>query len=104
MAKSNNLPAPSGVPEWAQRLRQAAFDGITEEDMAAIVRAQVDKAKAGDQQAAKFVLEYLVGIGAPAKSITQTINHYGTAKAKKANNGRDLDALADRAARGLPLL
>lgn len=93
---------PAGVPEWAQRLRQAAFNGVTEQDMAAIVKAQVEKAKAGDERAAKFVLEYLVGIGAPARAITQN-NYYRGNGTKRAKNGRDLDALSERATRGLPL-
>lgn len=43
----------------ADGLRMAAVEAITEDDVSAIIRAQVDKAKAGDSTAARFVLEFL---------------------------------------------
>lgn len=52
-------------------LREAAFDAITESDITAIMKAQVDKAKAGDEKAARFVLDYFTKL--PTTTITMGI-------------------------------
>jgi len=57
-------------------LRSAVDAEITEEDTKAIVRAFVDKAKNGDERAAKFVLEYLMGGKFTPQSV-EIHNHYG---------------------------
>lgn len=60
---------------WQEKLRQAIFESVTEEDVKGIVRAQVDKAKAGDKAALKFVMEYIVGAkNQPTKLVQQ--NYY----------------------------
>jgi len=45
------------------QLRQAIFDAINEEDVAAIVKKQVEKAKEGDDKALQFVMKYVLGFG-----------------------------------------
>lgn len=45
------------------QLRQAIFDAISEEDVAAIVKKQVEKAKGGDDKALQFVMKYVLGFG-----------------------------------------
>ncbi len=47
------------------RLRQAIFDAITEQDVSAIVKKQVEKAKAGDEKSLQFVMKYVLGFGQP---------------------------------------
>lgn len=59
-----------------QALRDAVDAELTEEDMQGIVRAFVDKAKQGDEKAAKFVIEYLMGGKFVPQSLTIN-NHYG---------------------------
>lgn len=51
-------------------LRMAMFDAISSEDVRAIVAKQIEKAKAGDDAAAKFVLAQVLGNNTPVK-ITQ---------------------------------
>ena len=47
------------------RLRQAIFDAITEQDVAAIIKKQVEKAKEGDEKSLQFVMKYVLGFGQP---------------------------------------
>jgi hypothetical protein len=64
-AKSN-LGGP-GNPH-ARRVaqyRRALWNAVTDEDIAAIVRRQIEKAKDGDTAAAKLVLEYTAGKPVP---------------------------------------
>jgi hypothetical protein len=58
-------PAPTGIGAWAEKLRQAAFDAVKESDMTELMAGLLAKAKAGDLAAAKLVLGYLTGGGAP---------------------------------------
>src|SRR3954467_13717560 len=55
--------------DWTLSLREAAFDAITEADITAIMKAQVEKAKAGDAKAAQFVLDYFTKIPMPTISV-----------------------------------
>ena len=66
-----NLPtsAPSGVPEWMQKMRDAARAVITQADVEAIVAKQVERAKGGDAGAIKFVFDQVLG-GAAFKGAT----------------------------------
>lgn len=45
------------------QLRQAIFDSISEEDVAAIVKKQVEQAKQGDDRSLQFVMKYVLGFG-----------------------------------------
>jgi hypothetical protein len=47
-------------------MRRAFFDAVTEEDLAAIARAMIEKAKAGDVAAARLVMQYTMGKPAEA--------------------------------------
>lgn len=47
------------------QLRQAVFDAISEDDVAAIVKKQVEKAKKGDDKSLQFVMRYVLGVGQP---------------------------------------
>jgi plasmid stability protein len=52
-------------------LRAAMFNGITEDDVRAIVAKQVERAKEGDPASLKFVFEQVLGTKTPI-SIKQT--------------------------------
>lgn len=52
----------------ARELRQALHDAVTPEDMAAVARALIDKAKAGDVAAARELLDRIIGRAIPAKT------------------------------------
>jgi len=66
-------PAVSGVGAWAEKLRKAAFDAVSTEDMTALMQGLLKKAQAGDLAAAKLVLTYLTGGGAPQVQVTKVI-------------------------------
>ncbi len=71
------------------KLRQAIFNSISEQDVSAIVKKQVEKAKNGDDAALQFVMKYVLGFG---KSINlQQINVVSTdieTAARMAKGGR----------------
>jgi hypothetical protein len=52
-------------------LRQAAYDAISGDQVTKIVQKQVEKALAGDEKAASFVMRFAVGLGGSTK-INQT--------------------------------
>jgi hypothetical protein len=54
-----NTPAPTGPGTWASQLKEAAKNAVSVEDVAAIVQQQVEKAKAGDAAAVKFVMGFI---------------------------------------------
>jgi hypothetical protein len=47
------------------RLRQAIFDAVTEQDVTAIIKKQIEKAKQGDDKSLQFVMKYVLGFGQP---------------------------------------
>jgi hypothetical protein len=51
----------------ARALRQALHDAVTAEDLAAVARALVDRAKAGDVAAARELLDRIIGRPLPAE-------------------------------------
>jgi hypothetical protein len=51
----------------ARELRQALHAAVTPEDMAAIARALIEKAKAGDVAAARELLDRIIGRPTPAE-------------------------------------
>jgi len=55
--------ASKGNPQAAKvaRLRAALLDAVKPSDMAAIIKSLIDKAKDGDIQAAKIILERTLG-------------------------------------------
>jgi hypothetical protein len=52
-----------GTLTMQSQLRQAIFDAISEQDVAAIVKKQVEKAKEGDAASLQFVMKYVLGFG-----------------------------------------
>jgi Zn-dependent metalloprotease len=56
---------------WQAQLRAAVANSISEEDVVAIIQKQVEKAKAGNEAAAKFVLNHVLGTNTPI-NIRQT--------------------------------
>lgn len=76
---ANGVPSPTS---WVQRMRAAAEAAIGEGDVRAIIAKQIEKAKAGDERAAKFVLDVIVGKSA---SMTLVQNNFdGTPAARPA--------------------
>lgn len=60
---------------YQAKLREAAFNGITEGDVADVVKQIVTKAKQGDEKAQKLMFDYL--LGAKTKPTQINIhNHY----------------------------
>lgn len=71
---SNQL-SKAAFPPWMQTLRAAVDAELKDDDLQGIVRAFVDKAKQGDEKAARFVLEYLMGGKLAPQNVT-IHNHY----------------------------
>ncbi len=65
-------PAPAGVGAWAEQLREAAYDAVKEGDVKELIATYMEKAKAGDLNAAKFVLNFLTG-GAPKVQVQKVV-------------------------------
>lgn len=106
-----SLATPSAVPEWMTRMREAARACITESDIEAIVKGQVERAKTGDANAIKFVFDQVLG-GASFRGATfvQTNHNYTTspneaAKPTTAKPGTEdrIEVMARRAQMGAPL-
>lgn len=55
---------------FAEAALEAAFNGITNDDMSGMMKAIVQKAKGGDMKAAKFVLEFLGSHKPPPPNVT----------------------------------
>lgn len=60
-------PAPEGVGQWAEKLKAAALAAVGADDITEILGKQVEKAKAGDPAAAKFVLGFLAAQAPPVE-------------------------------------
>lgn len=71
------------------QLRQAMFNSISEEDVAEIVKRQVEKAKSGDEKSLQFVMKYVLGYGQPTTlqqvNVITTDVHTAAKIAKGAN-------------------
>ena len=61
----NQIDQHNGTLAMQGQLRQAIFDAITEQDVAEIVKKQVEKAKQGDDKSLQFVMKYVLGFGQP---------------------------------------
>lgn len=61
----NQIDQHTGTLAMQGKLRQAIFDAISEQDVADIVKKQVEKAKAGDDKSLQFVMKYVLGFGQP---------------------------------------
>lgn len=74
-------PPPTGIGLWAEKLRTAAYGAVKESDVEEIVKAQVDKAKAGDPAAVKFVTGFL--LAAPKVTVQKVVVRKGRRKANE---------------------
>lgn len=110
MSKSNNKNAmvQAMLPRWLQMMRDAAMGAISKEDVKEIVTNQVKRAKAGDQNAIRFVFDQVLG-GAQLKGATFIQNVYEGGERPdrptkaRPGTGKKLDTMARRASAGLPL-
>jgi hypothetical protein len=57
--------------QWQANMRAVVANAIGEIDVQQIVQKQVDKAKAGDANAAKFIMNTVLGLATPVR-VTQT--------------------------------
>lgn len=64
-------------PPWMQALRHAVDQNVTADDLDGIVKAFVEKAKKGDEKAARFVIDYLMGGKLAPQQVTIN-NHFQT--------------------------
>lgn len=77
LSKSNGEARKlASLPPWMESLRAAVDAELKGDDLQGIVRAFVDKAKKGDERAARFVIEYLMG-GKFAPTEVTIHNHFG---------------------------
>lgn len=74
---------------WQAQMRSVVANSISEDDVKAIIAAQVKKAKEGSESAAKFVLTHVLGANTPVHiRNTNIITDVETA-AKLAREARD---------------
>jgi hypothetical protein len=64
-------PTREDMVSWQSSMRQAFFEGVTEDDIRAIVGKLVADAKGGDKAAARIILSYAVGN--PQVSVKQAV-------------------------------
>lgn len=83
----NQIDQHNGTLAMQGQLRQAIFDSITEQDVADIVKKQVEKAKQGDANSLQFVMKYVLGFGQPItlQQINIVDTETGAKLAKHAN-------------------
>lgn len=97
----------AGLPEWMQKLRQAAIGRIRQKDIEEIIGKQVEMAKAGNKAAVDFVFKFALG-GDAFKGATfiQNNNYDGAGgeptRARPGTKSK-LDAMRRRAEAGQPL-
>ena len=60
-----SIERESGTIAMQLKLRQAIFDSVTDDDVIAIIKKQVEKAKAGDPASLQFMMKYVLGFGQP---------------------------------------
>lgn len=66
-------PAPKGIGAWAEKLREAAMSSVEETDMKDIMSSMVKRAKNGDMQAAKFVMQFIGSMGTEGAQKPQNV-------------------------------
>lgn len=66
-----NVATLNDLVHWQNQLRASIINSISEQDLQEITRAQVEKAKAGDERALKVVLD-MIGAKNPV-TINQTL-------------------------------
>jgi hypothetical protein len=92
------------IATWQSRMRAIVLEEVSESEIREVLRAVLNRAKAGDLQAARLVLQYAVG--SPSR---RDPDEYQASDAEIARTGArggtqaKLDVLAYRRAHGLPL-
>lgn len=69
--KQYKPPTQSDMASWQSQMREAFFEGVTQDDMRAIAARLVEDAKKGDQGAIKLLLAY--GIGSPQVNVRNAV-------------------------------
>jgi hypothetical protein len=69
-----------GTLEWMARLRMAAMKAVQPEDMEAIFKQIVEKARRGDEKAIRLLMTYLEPPHNPSVNLTQVNVRGGAAK------------------------
>lgn len=75
VAKLAGPKSSDDIPEWIAAMREAALGSLSRDELVSICRAQVQKAVGGDEKAARFVIEYLLG-GLGMKGATFVQNNF----------------------------
>lgn len=88
MKRNEMSSQESQLPAWIQLMRDAVLKCIKQEDIEAMVNKQVEKAKAGDEKAMKFVMEQILG-GAALKGATFVQNNYAQEAPRQTPPARD---------------
>lgn len=101
------------LPAWLTSIREAVTGAISADDLAAIMATQIQKARAGDEKAAKFVLDQACKFSQmPGLTIVQNNNYYSDQshveqpeKPAQARPGhhKKVDLMRRRMEAGLPL-
>lgn len=68
---SNEIKRSSEVSSWQAAMRAALFDGVTEGDMAEIVKGLVQRAKKGDLKATDMLFKWTMG--QPQVTVNRTV-------------------------------
>jgi len=74
--RGGQIATASDVLGWTNKLRQAMYDGVSEQDAKEVVQGIVTRAKAGDKTAIQLFFKYLVGEGKAPSTLIQN-NYYG---------------------------
>lgn len=104
--QTSNVPAEQAMQN---KLRQAIFDGVKEQDVKDVVQGIVKRAKDGDQQAMKYFFEYILGgKSGPSKSVQNNFymgddDDQPDGESAMADASDRLEVMATRAARGKPV-
>lgn len=69
--------AIAALPDWMMSIRNAITGAIGADDLSEILKVQIEKAKKGDEKAARFVLDQAKAFAdLRGVSITQNNNYY----------------------------
>lgn len=77
--------------DWQTKMRQAVVNAITEDDVAAIIKGIVQRAKTGDRQAIAMVMAY-VGPPVPTQPSVVEARHLRLTAHANGNGRRALPA------------
>jgi hypothetical protein len=100
------------LPAWMQSIRDAVSQSIKPEDLKAIMGKQIEKAKQGDERAAKFVMDQARNFSEMrGMTLVQNNNYYNVAAGAvappdapaPAGTSVKVDRMARRLEAGLPL-